>query len=390
MNLPDHYRQVDQQTEFEQLWQHLATCQVLALDTEFVRTRTLLPKLGLLQVFDGEQIYLIDPLPLSDLSPFADLLSNPSIVKVLHACSEDMEVFLSHFDVAPAPVFDTQFAANLLAMGPSLGYARLVESECEVTLDKGESRTDWLARPLSDRQLHYAANDVSYLYQIYTQLVPRLSDANLVDVVYQEMAMLAQKKAAKLPEQSAYLAIGNVWKLNPQQRYVMQKLAAWRLKLARQKDIAINFIIKEPHLLAVAMHCPTDKRQLSAMKVLLPQEIRRYSDHLVGIVNQALARFEQEPEQCQVDKIRRLNDIPQYKKQLSELKKLVQQAAVESNIAAEIIASKKQLNQLLKWWWFECEETSAQGLQPDLISGWRGALLQARIQQILGPSIREI
>ena len=202
-----------------------------------------------------------------------------------------MEVFLSHFDVAPAPVFDTQFAANLLGMGPSLGYGRLVELECEITLDKGESRTDWLARPLTDKQLHYAANDVTYLYRLYTQLEPRVKELKLLDVLYQEMELLADKKAAKMPEKSAYLAIGNVWKLNPSQRFVMQKLAAWRLKMAREKDIAINFIIKEPHLLAVAMHCPRDKRQLTAMKILLPQEIRRYADQLVGIVNQAMANW---------------------------------------------------------------------------------------------------
>ncbi len=388
--MSEHYRQINDQSSFESLCEHLADCPVLALDTEFVRTRTLLPQLGLLQVFDGQNTYLIDPLPLSDLTAFAQLLSSPNIVKVLHACSEDMEVFLSHFDVAPAPVFDTQFAANLLGMGPSLGYGRLVELECEITLDKGESRTDWLARPLTDKQLHYAANDVTYLYRLYTQLEPRVKDLKLLDVLYQEMELLAVKKAAKMPEKSAYLAIGNVWKLNPSQRFVMQKLAAWRLKMAREKDIAINFIIKEPHLLAVAMHCPRDKRQLTAMKILLPQEIRRYADQLVGIVNQAMAQYQQNPEQCQLDRVKRLNDVPQYKKQLSELKKLVQQSAQDSNIAAEIIASKKQLNQLLKWWWFEHEETSAQDLLPDLLTGWRRTLMLDSVKQLLGPSIREI
>lgn len=384
------FRLIADQQALVELCDDLSTSSEIALDTEFVRTRTLLPKLGLLQVSDGNQTYLIDPLEISDFSPFVALLTDATIVKVLHACSEDLEVFWSHFNVVPSPVFDTQLAANVLGMGPTLGYARLVELECDVVLDKGESRTDWLARPLSDKQLHYAANDVIYLYTLYHGLAERIDELDKRSMLYSEIEILASKKIALLPPEYAYLTFGNAWKLHTKQRFVLKRLAKWRLEQARKYDIAINFIVKEPHLLAVAMHLPRTKSQLSGLKVLLPQEIRKQGDTLVGIVNQAINQFEQDPQLHDVPKIRRLNDVGQYKKQLAALKVLCTEIAEQTGIAVELLASKKQLNQLLKWWWFEYDETAIQGLKPDVLSGWRAPLFTERLIELLGQPVRGI
>ncbi|WP_240615540.1 ribonuclease D [Alteromonas facilis] len=384
------YRLITDQASLNSLCDTLGQCDAIAIDTEFVRTRTLLPQLGLIQINDGQSTWLIDPLDIDDLKPLADVLSNADVVKVLHACSEDLEVFLSHLGVAPAPIFDTQFAANLLDMGPTLGYSKLVEIECEVEIDKGESRTDWLARPLSSKQLEYAANDVIYLYQIYSQLSQRIQAKGWTTLVYQELASLAEKKAAQFPDEYAYLLIGNVWKLNQTQRFVLKRLASWRLKLARERDIAINFIVKEQHMLNVAMRLPRSKTQLNAMNTLLPQEIRKHGDALIDIVNSSLSLVDQNPSVCEVPKIIRLTDKPGYKQTLAKLKTLCQEIAQQQGLGEHLIASKKQLNQLLKWWWFELDETALQGLLPDLLSGWRKSLFQAPLIELLGQPIREI
>ncbi|MDM7860289.1 ribonuclease D [Alteromonas sp. ASW11-36] len=384
------YQLVESQKDFEVLCERLSHNTVLALDTEFVRTRTLLPQLGLLQVNDGDSTYLIDPIHLEDLTPFAQLLANESIVKVLHACSEDLEVFQSHLKVTPSPIFDTQFAANVLGMGPTLGYAKLVELICNTQIDKGESRTDWLARPLTNKQLHYAANDVIYLFQCYSDLAMKIDANNQRAMIYQELAVLAAKKAAMVPADYAYLTFGNVWKLNEQQRYVLKRLAAWRLTLARETNTAINFIVKEQHLLSVAMHLPRSKSKLSGLRVLLPQEIRKRGDQLIGIVNQAINAYNTNPDACAVPRVKRLADIPAYKKELAGLKALCQQIATEHAIAVELLASKKQLNQLLKWWWFELDETAVTGMLPDLLMGWRRPLFKQSLLSQLGKPIREI
>lgn len=99
---------------------------VVALDTEFVRIRSFFPKLGLLQLFDGKKVYLIDPLTISDFTPFIELLKNPNILKVLHACGEDLEVFQHYFNQLPEPMIDTQVIGKFIGLGISVGFSKLV------------------------------------------------------------------------------------------------------------------------------------------------------------------------------------------------------------------------------------------------------------------------
>ena len=190
-------------TTYEQLEKVCIAAQrqeAIALDTEFVRTRTLTPHLGLIQLYDGHQLVLIDPLAIENMQPFVSLLENEAVVKVLHSCSEDLETFLTAFGTLPSPIFDTQFAASVLGKGPTLGYAKLVEMLCDVSLDKGESRTDWLARPLREAQLSYAANDVLYLLPCYQQLDAEIKQAGKVHWIFDEIALLGAKSVHKCPK----------------------------------------------------------------------------------------------------------------------------------------------------------------------------------------------
>ncbi|MCW8107195.1 ribonuclease D [Alteromonas ponticola] len=356
----------------------------IALDTEFVRTRTLTPQLGLIQLYDGDQLVLIDPLSISDFTPFIDLLTNPRITKVLHSCSEDIEAFLTFFGQAPSPVFDTQFAANILGLGATVGYARIIDELLDIQLDKGEARTDWLARPLSDNQLHYAANDVLYLLPAYEKLAAKIDEIQKRDWVVAEISHLVSKKAAQIPPQWAYLQVKNNWKLNQKQIYVLKKLAAWRLERARKKDMALNFVLKESALIDLAQIQPGEKAELAKIYGVSPQAVRKQGDILLTLIRDAVNEFEQLEDHEKPSRVLRLIDVHAYKKYASELKAIAQSVADDANVAVEVVASKKQLNQVLKWWWFDADEASAQGLAPDLLSGWRGKLFSRKIIELLG------
>ena len=143
------------------------TCEALALDTEFMRVSTFYPKLALIQVADDSGITLIDPLGISDWQPFRALLGADDIVKIFHSCSEDLLVFQSALQILPTPVFDTQIATALLGEGMGMSYQNLVRQRYGVELPKGETRSDWLQRPLTHEQLDYAALDVAYLQQTW-------------------------------------------------------------------------------------------------------------------------------------------------------------------------------------------------------------------------------
>ena len=374
-------------TTFEQLDKVCKAAQrqeAVALDTEFVRTRTLTPHLGLIQLYDGHQLVLIDPLAIDNMQPFISLMENTAVVKVLHSCSEDMEAFLTAFGTVPTPVFDTQLAGSMLDMGPSLGYAKLVELLCDISLDKGESRTDWLARPLREAQLSYAANDVLYLLPCYQQLASKIQEAGKVHWIYQEIDLLVEKKRAQMPEDFAYLSIKNNWRLNSEQLTVLQALAAWRLNTARKKDLALNFVFKEGHLFEAAQRLIDNKSALSRINGVNHQSVRRYGDIIIALIEEARAKYAQTPEKLRLPVVLRLIDVAKYKKTLAELKEVSEQIAKDNGVNADVIASKKQLNQLLKWYWFSVDETRVQGLKPDVLSTWRETLFRPHVTRLLG------
>lgn len=357
----------------------------VALDTEFVRTRTLTPQLGLLQLYDGEQLVLIDPLQIKDMTPFVELMLNENVVKVLHSCSEDLEAFLTAFDCVPSPIFDTQFAASVLNIGPTLGYARLVEMLSNVQLDKGESRTDWLARPLSEKQLHYAANDVLYLLPVYEMLNKQIVEKGVLSWVFDEMKTLAAKKAANLPPEFAYLPVKNNWRLSIEQLTVLQHLAAWRIGMARKKDLALNFVLKESLMFEIAHRLPDNRYELTNVSGMIAPTMRRYGDTLLEIVQRAREEYNDLPEDKHLPRAQRLVDFPAYKKILGQLKSAADEIAKHHEVPVEVVASKKQLNQVLKWYWFDLDEMQVQGLMPDLLTGWRAPLINAAIESVIGP-----
>jgi ribonuclease D len=359
----------------------IATADALAIDTEFVRTRTLVPQLGLIQVYDGEHLGLIDPVALDDLSAFNEILVNPSIIKVLHSCSEDLDALWFNLKVIPAPLFDSQFAANLLDMGQTLGYANLVEQMLNVHVDKGESRTDWIARPLSVEQLKYAAADVFYLLPVYRQLAAKIQEIGQTEWVFAESDFLSLKKRAEVPSDLAYLSIKNNWKIGAQSRQALKEIASWRLQQAQKRDMAINFVLREQGMLEVAMKLPENKAKLFQLESITPKEARIHTDTLLELVQNALNTA---AEDCP-PKVQRLTDFSDYKKALSALKDVCQGLADKHHTRVDVLASKKQLNQWLKWCWFEIDELDSVQLQPDIVSGWRRNIFARELARLFKP-----
>lgn len=346
----------------------------IALDTEFVRTRTYYPQLGLIQLFDGEQLTLIDPLPITAWQPFIDLLVNPDVIKFLHAGSEDLEVFLNAFGVMPTPLIDTQILAAFSGRPLSCGFARLVAETTGVELDKSESRTDWIARPLSEKQCVYAAADVWYLLPLADQLMRETEEAGWMDAALDECLALCRRRSEVLQPERAYLEIGNAFQLRPRQLGCLKLLAAWRLNQARQRDLAVNFVVREENLWQVARYQPTSLGELEALGLSGP-EIRYHGRTLLALVEESNGLDESDLPAP----ISNLIDQPGYRKVFKDIKALIQTVSEESKLSVELLASRRQINQLLTYHWKLKDKES----QPELISGWRGKLLAERLNEIL-------
>ncbi|MFU8764790.1 MAG: ribonuclease D, partial [Haliea sp.] len=189
-----------------------AGAEAVAVDTEFMRTNTFYPEVALVQLCFGAKAWLVDPLPLTDLEPLRALLRDPRTVKVLHSASEDLEVFERWLGVLPEPLFDTQRAAALVNHGFGMGYRALVLDFEGVDLPKGETRSDWLQRPLTASQCEYAAQDVAHLLPVWRKLQGLCLAQNKLDWVLGDGADTLQAFRAETPNFAP--RIKSAWKLD--------------------------------------------------------------------------------------------------------------------------------------------------------------------------------
>ena len=373
------YQLIEDFRSLQILCQQYSKANVLAIDTEFVRTRTLYPKLGLLQVFDGESLALIDPITIDDLSPFWELLSDANIVKVLHACSEDLEVFLTSANCKPVNLIDSQIMMSFLGHGLSMGYAAMVEHFTGIKLDKSESRTDWTKRPLSLKQLNYASADVEHLFSIYPKLLSQIEQKGWLDCAKQETQLLVDRKFTAVDELQLYRQIKLAWRLNPKQLNSLKHLVKWRYQQAKTKDLPLGFVVKEHTLLSVAANNPVNLAAMSKLDGAEVLDIRHKGKAMLAVLKQA----EQDEQIDYPKRIQRLDEYPGYKQIFKNVKSLLESVSDEHNIAIENLASKKQINQFLTWYFDlnEAKKLSAEtGVYPDILTTWRHELFGKPLQ----------
>lgn len=359
--------------------QQAQAAKFLAVDTEFVRTRTFYAKLGLIQVQAGTQTVLIDPVEVSEsaLQPLWDLFADENHIMVIHAGGEDYEILHQHMGCLPTALFDTQVAAAMLGTGETLGYAALVQARLGVELDKSQSRTDWMQRPLAEAQLEYAAADVFYLEKIYPELYAEAEQSGKLDLILAESAWQAHKRAQQVPDEWQFLYFGNAWQCNAEQLRVLRELCAWRQHRARSADLPLGFIAKDHSLLEIARRMPSNKQQLQGIKDLSPVTVRYNADAMLNAIKRGQAAGDLGL------RLRRITDIPSYKKDFQAIKELAQQTANELGIDVAMVASRRQMNDVIHWCRQIPSHIQAELPPPDLFASWRGAKLRATIEQLL-------
>ena len=361
---PPHFTVITDNTALLEICNLAQQQSAVALDTEFMRVSTYFPKLGLIQLYDGERVSLIDPLAITDFSPFVALLSNSKVLKILHSCSEDLLVFLQEFDQLPHPMIDTQIMARFIGLGISAGLAKLAQQYLNVEIDKGATRTNWIKRPLSDIQLQYAAGDVWYLLPLYHILEKELAKTPWEQAVRDDCE-LALSKTHKLQErdsEKAYLDIPNAWKLNPLELSRLRILAQWRQNVGIERDLALSYIVKSDNLWKVAKNNPRNTSEMLEVG-LTENEVRVRGKKIL----QLLAQARRISSNDYPKPIERISEDPRYKKTIRLLQEKVNSLTPEG-LSPEIVASKRTLEELIKWVWkYDC----SQGKLPELLIGWR-------------------
>lgn len=253
--------------DLKALCARLKKSEYITVDTEFIREKTYWPHLCLVQVCgEDEEPYAIDPLAEGiDLKPFYELMLDKKVLKVFHACRQDLEIFFNETGKMPTPVFDTQIAAMVCGFGEQVSYEVLVNTLAKKQIDKSSRFTDWSQRPLTSKQLKYALADVTHLRKIYLKLTEKLEQKSRNAWIRDEMKSLVDKERYDLDPADAWerIRVPN-WK--PRTLCVLREVAAWRERTAQEANVPRGRVMKDEALAEIATHPPASAEVLGRMR----------------------------------------------------------------------------------------------------------------------------
>lgn len=345
----------------------------VALDTEFMRVETFYPQPGLIQLADDRACYLIDPLSIDDFTPFAALLVDPAVLKIVHAGSEDLELFHTSYGALPQPLFDTQVAAAFAGWGFSMGLQRLVQHALQVQLGKGETTSDWLRRPLTPEQEHYAALDVAYLPAIALQLQQELTAKGRLGWVMEECAELRNAMLDSDPQGLTYYQrFSQVWNVTEVKRAALRDLTAWREQVCRLRDIPRNRLLRNQQLLEIIERWPKTPEALARIPEMKRKVVREDGEVILGFLAGAQESAAAHPP---APIARPLHYA--WNKRIKALKAIGRAVAEREDIAVEVLLRKRDIDALI-----QSREAGVYQLPPSL-AGWRRALVGERLVECL-------
>jgi len=364
-----------------QLAGELAGREHVALDTEFMRVDTFHPRLALIQIGDGDTEYLVDPLTISDFTPLQPLLFEARPRKLLHACSEDIEVLTRLLGEMPRGMFDTQIGTAFLGQGLQVGYQKALQDNINVEIRKDESRSDWLLRPLTPGQIAYAALDVKFLPALYEHVQSELARRRLVAYFEADCRLMLDELNFTPVPALLYRDVSNAWRLRRQELAVLRALTTWREEEARRRDTPRGFLIKNGSLFELARKQPGTLQALSAIEDMTPRILRREGEAILALID-AAGKLPEEawPARLPTPLPREARDL------FDRLRASVKPVAEKTGVPEEVLLRKKHVEALV----LGRVDLGAEAPLPRALQGWRGELLLPVLEPVLAAARAEL
>lgn len=360
---------IDTDQQFVAFLERCKKSPYIAIDTEFLREKTYYPKLCLLQMGIEGEIAIVDPFKIRNIAALADVLVDPDIVKIFHACSQDVEILYHETGVVPSPVFDTQIAAAVLGKTQQASYSSLVSQYCDVNLPKKDSFTDWSRRPLTESQIHYAADDVKYLPQIYYEMLAQLKKKNRLSWLDETFADLSKEEKYVIDPRARYKKLKRVNQLNARQQAAAREFAAWREMQAQRLNIPRKWVVSDEQIVEA---CRREARTLDELYMVRGmKESLKTSDArkvLAAIITGLDCPQSELPDVRPKSKNENNVDVI-----LDLMNALVRMRARENEIAPQTLAPQAELLKLARGHYDESE----------LMQGWRYTLVGRDLQTLL-------
>jgi len=367
MTTPLHY--ITNPTVLGEFCERLKDSERLAIDTEFVGEDSFVPKLELIQVATDTAAAVIDfpaVQAAGSLDAFWEVLCNPAIQKIVHAGRQDLDLCAVHAGQIPKPFFDTQIAAAMVGYGQQVAYAGLVLRVHGMRLDKAHTFTNWSARPLSQEQLAYALEDVTFLLAIHDHLHARLSKFGRLDWANEEFSRLEEAVGDTRREpQERYQRVRGWDQLKPKSAAVLRELAAWREGEAKRRNVPRGRVMRDEVLLQLARHPPRHIQELRAVRGLHGSEADRNGEALLDTIRAALAL----PPSSWPEVPKERKPEPESAGLVELLQAVLKARATEAEISPALLATTADLQALVD------AKTNRASLDLPILKGWRRLLL---------------
>ncbi|WP_180170900.1 HRDC domain-containing protein [Acinetobacter sp. YH12027] len=364
------YQFIQNQPDLNSVLNLMDQSSIYGLDTEFIKVDTLWPKLGLFQINVQNQVYLLDGTTL-DLTQFWQKLFAAQ-QNIFHACSEDIDLIYHYAQHKSLEnVFDTQVGMSFLGHGLQVSYQNALKTMLDVDIDKDQTRSDWLARPLSAEQLNYAANDVHYLMNLSHTIQNELAAKSLLNCVLEDCKNLTYEIGTETPIHMLYHDIGN-YRHSRRQLMQIQQLAVWREQMVKALNQPRSFILRNSTIIDMVEKNPKNNFQLSAVKDIRPNIVREHGKIILDLLKFL-------PEQAEWP-LRMARPIRHSSQDIgSRVDTVIQRAVQEISVPKEVLMRKKWLNALYQHVVFHNDEQDL----PSYLLGWRYDLLTKPLIEVL-------
>ena len=361
---------ITQQADLDTVLALMAQGSVYGLDTEFIKVDTFWPKLGVFQINVNNHIFLLDGTTL-DLAHFWQKIFAAQ-QNIFHACSEDIDLIYHYADKQPlVNVFDTQVALSFLGHGLQVSYQNALKLILNIEIDKDQTRSDWLARPLSAAQIEYAANDVLYIMQLAGELKAELEAKNLYAYMLEDCQHLTQEIALETPQEKLYTDVGN-YRHSRKQLMQLQQLSVWREEMVKAVNQPRSFILKNSTLNDLVETNPKNIFQLSGIKDIRQNVIREHGKTILDLL-----KFIPEANEWPLRLARPIRHSSQGITQAVD--ELIEHIAQQCAVPKEVLMRKRWLNALYQHVVFHGDEQTL----PAYLLGWRYEILTKPLIQLL-------
>ncbi|HWB08539.1 MAG TPA: HRDC domain-containing protein [Pirellulales bacterium] len=369
---------ITNESQLTSLCQRLAGCPSIAFDTEFVSEHTYRPQLCLIQVAAGGELSVIDTLAVGDLNPFWQVLAEPGHETIVHAGREEIAFCLTAIGKPPAGLFDVQLAAGFIGLEYPAGYGNLISKLLGIIPRKGETRTDWRRRPLSERQIDYALEDVRHLASLRDKLRDRLTELGRLHWFEGEMADFVEE-VEDSRRRERWRKVSGSSGLSGRSQAIVRELWLWRDREAARRDCPVKRVLRDDLIVELAKRRSADPKQVRAVRGMERGDLQRLMPGLCKAIERAL----EVPEEACPGMVRR-ETSPQLTMLGQFLSSALSSICRAAEVAPSLVGTANDVRDLLAYQLGEYEPNDE---APLLKRGWRAEVVGKLLDDLIAGKV---